>query len=134
MQSKRDYGIITFGLIEISMGLVTLVAVTTSLILGTSIKPLEVLVFVLVTAFISLGLGIGILRRNLHVYHLLLFFAAVIVLSKILIFTKIISLNGALETTITSSIKDSISIFYHSLLILYFAQPRIKKQFTDRRK
>ena len=129
MPLKRDYGILIFGFIEMGIGLVTLVAVGASLILGKSIKPLEVIIFVLTTAVISLSLGIGILRHNLHSFHLLLFFAAVIILSKILIFARIISLNGALETSVSPAAKSAVSIIYHTLLIWYFVQPSVRKKF-----
>ena len=133
MQLKHSLGIIAFGIIEICIGLITLIAVIASLILGKSAKPLEVLIFVLATSIISLGLGIGILRYNLYTYHLLLFFATVIILSKVLILAKIISLSGALETRISPSAKSIISIIYHSLLIWYFLRPSVKKRFGERR-
>lgn len=130
---KPDYGVAIFGFIELGIGLITLSAVMVSLTLGKSTKPPEVLVFVLTTSIISVSLGIGILRRNLAIYHLLLFFATVIILNKILIFAKIISLTGALESHIPASVKNAISIIYHSLLIWYFLQPKVKKQFGERR-
>lgn len=122
MRGKHNYAIVIFGFIEIGIGLITFVAVIASLILGKSTKPLEVLIFVLTTAILSLSLGIGILRHNLVSYHLLFFFAAVIILSKILIFAKIITLAGALETRLYPGAKNIISIIYHSLLIWYFLQ------------
>jgi len=130
---KHNCGIVIFGLIEISTGLITLIAVIISLILGKSIKPLEVLIFVLITSIISLSLGIGILRYNLTSYHLSLFFATVIILSKVLIFARIISLSGALETNISPTAKNIISIIYHSLLIWYFVRPSVRKQFGEKR-
>jgi hypothetical protein len=127
------YGVVTFGLIEIIIGCITFLLVILSLLVEKSAKPPEVLIFVLTTAVISLSLGIGILRKSLVSYHLLLFFSTVIILSKILIFAKIIYLSGALETTIPSPIKNTVSIVYHSLLILYFIQPSIRKQFKAKR-
>lgn len=120
MRGKHNYAIVIFGLIEIGIGLVTFVAVSASLILGESTKPPEVLIFVLTAAILSLSLGIGILRHNLASYHLLLFFAAVVILSKILIFAKIITLAGALETRLYPGAKNLISIIHHSLLIWFF--------------
>jgi len=67
-------GIILFGTIEIIIGLVTLAAVIASLFFGQSAKPPNILTFVLATAALSLDLGIGILRKNLTSYRLLLFF------------------------------------------------------------
>lgn len=129
MPSNRNYGIFVFGLIEIGIGLITFLVVIASLIQGKSTKPLEVLIFVLTTATISFGLGVGVLRRSLHSYHLLLFFAAVVVLSKVLIFARIIILNGALETGIPSQLKNTISIIYHLLLIGYFTLPKVRRVF-----
>ncbi|MCX5703831.1 MAG: hypothetical protein NT066_05010 [Candidatus Omnitrophica bacterium] len=127
----RNLGIIIFGLIEIVIGCVTLTAVILSLLLGKSAKPPEVLIFVLTTSVISLSLGIGILRYNLTSYKILLFFSAAIILSKILIFAKIISLTGALETAVPSGLKDIISIIYHGLLLWYFNLAPIKRRFLE---
>ena len=127
MINKR--GIEVFALIEIIIGAVTLTAVSANLFLGNSAKPPEVTVFVLTTAAISAALGFGILGGNLTSYRLLLFFSKTIVLSKILILAHIISLNGALETTIPSSVKNLISIVYHSLLIFYFTRRPIREVF-----
>jgi hypothetical protein len=125
-------GIVFFGVTEVLIGCVTLMAVTLSVFRGESEKPPEVLLFVLTTAMISLSLGIGVLRRSLHSYHLLLFFSTVIILSKILIFAKIIYLSGALETTVPSSVKNFISIVYHGVLVIYFVQPAVRKQFKEK--
>ncbi|MCX5707001.1 MAG: hypothetical protein NTW13_05035 [Candidatus Omnitrophica bacterium] len=130
---KQKPGIILFGLTEIIIGLITLISLTLSPFLNKFTKPPSVFAFVLIAAFISLILGIGILRRSLSSYHILLFFATVIILSKLLIFAKVISLSGALETTIPSPIKDIASIFYHTLLIIYFSRPDIREYFGERR-
>jgi len=131
---KQSYpGVIFFGITEITIGALTLIAVLASLFLGTSSKPTEVLVFVLVSAMISLSLGIGILRTNLTSYHLVLFFSTTVIFSKILIFAKIISLSGALEIAIHSAVKDTVSVIYHSLLILYFIRPAVRGRFGERR-
>jgi len=132
MRLRPSVGILIFGLIEISVGLITLIAVITSLILGKSTKPPQVLIFVLITAVTSLSLGIGILRYNVLSYRWLLYFSTVIILSKVLIFAKIINLNGALETSICPSVKNTVSIIYHSLLILYLNRPVVKKRFGAR--
>jgi hypothetical protein len=126
---KPPKGILIFGLIEIAIGAITLIAVLTSLILSLSTKPLNVLVFVITTSLISVYLGIGIIRRHIHAYHMLLFFASVVILSKILIFTKIIVLYGALEISIPSAFKDIISLIYHALIILYFNLKKVKGEF-----
>lgn len=130
---KHKWGIIIFALIEILIGSITLIAVILSLIQGKSNKPLEVLIFVLTTATISMSLGFGILRYSLSCYHLLLFLSTIIIFSKILIFAKIIKLSGALETSIPSSLKNIISILYHSLLMFYFTRKSVREKFGERR-
>ena len=125
----QEAGIKLFAFIEIIIGSITMATVTLSLIQGRSLKPPEVVVFVLVTSVISFGLGIGLLRYNLTSYHLLLYFSSIIVLSKILIFAKIITLSGALETTVPDSAKNIISILYHSVLIFYFTRQPVRVKF-----
>jgi len=130
MSMKDKFGIALFAITEILIGLITLTAVILSLAQEKSIKSLEVLVFVLITAIISSGLGWGILRYKLLAYRLLLYFSSIIILSKILIFAKIITLTGALETTIPYSLKNITSVLYHSLLIFYFTRKSIKEKFV----
>jgi len=128
MKYKR--GIILFGTIEILIGVITLTTVILSFLQEESTKPPAVLIFVLTTAIISTGLGLGILRYNRVGYYLLLYFASIIILNKILIFAGIISLAGALETAIPSYLKNIISVLYHGLLILYFTRKSIREQFV----
>lgn len=134
MKARNIYGEIVFGLIEVIFGLATLIAVLSSLIAGVSSKPPEVLIFILVTSVLSLSLGIGILRYNRTSCYLLLYFSTVVILSKILIFAKIIVLSGALETSMPPQIKNSISIVYHGLLLFYFTRPPLKKRFCIKKK
>ena len=126
---RNESGIKLFAIIEIIIGAVTLLTVISSLIQGHSVKPWEVMLFVLVTAAISAGLGLGILKYNLTSYHLLLYFSSIIVLSKILIFAKIITLSGALETTVPAPIKNTVSVLYHSLIIFYFTRESVREKF-----
>lgn len=122
-------GILFFGLTEIAIGAITLIAHLTATAFTLIQKPLNVLTFVLATAIISIGLGIGILIRNRHARHMLLFFASTIILSKILIFTGIISLAGALESSIPGLVKNTISLLYHAAILVYFNSPAVKKRF-----
>ena len=122
-------GIRIFGIIEILIGSVTFIALLASFFLGRSAKPAEVFVFVLTTSIISAGLGIGLIRHNLHSYHILLFFSAVIILSKFLVFAGIIYFNGALETTISPYFKNITSIIYHGILLIYLTRASVKNNF-----
>lgn len=126
---KVSGGILFFSITEILIGTISLSALLSDMIIMPSAKSPEVVVFILGTALISISLGFGILKRSIDSYHLLLFFSTVIILSKILIFVNIISLNDTLETIVPSGLKNSISIIYHSLVILYFTRKPVKKQF-----
>lgn len=133
MVNKHKIWIFIFGLIEIAIGSTTLIALALSLILGKSTKPAGVLMFVILASVMSLSLGIGILRRSLFCRSLLLYFATVVILSKILIFARVITLNGALETSIPAGVKNAISIIYHCLLIWYFSRESTRKEFGEKR-
>jgi hypothetical protein len=128
---KFQPGILFFSITEILIGSIALGTTLYSLLTGTAMRSPEVVIFILGTAIISTSLGFGILRLNINAYHLLLFFSTVIILSKILIFARIISLNDSLETVVPSPIKNSISIIYHSLIIFYFTRKPVKKQFGE---
>ena len=129
MQNNKLISLI--GIIEILIGTITLMATLTSLALNANHKAPNVLLFVITTSITSSLLGIGILLYKKTAYELLLFFAAVIVLSKILIFMNIISLNGALETSVTPEFKNSLSIVYHSLLFFYLREHQVKTLFVN---
>lgn len=128
---KIKLGIACIGAIEICLGAVTFIAVSASVLLGESLKPPAVVTFVLVSACLSLWLGAGVIRRALVPYRALLFFCAVIILSKILIFAKVISLHGALETTIPSSLKNAISLLYHAAVIVFLRNSKVRKEFEE---
>ncbi|MFH0877795.1 MAG: hypothetical protein V1863_06210 [Candidatus Omnitrophota bacterium] len=129
MRTKK--GILLFGLVEIAIGTITLTAVLQSHIAHTSLKPLNVFAFVLVSSLISLALGSGILLRLPYARKWLMFFAGWVILSKVLIFARIITLNGALETTVSPDLKNIISIIYHALVMLYFHRPSVKARFEE---
>jgi len=131
---KPKAGIKIFALIEIIIGAATFVSVTLTVIQSMSVKPFEVIIFVLTTSLISFILGLGILKQSALSYYFLLYFSSIIILSKILIFAKIISLSGELETRIPSAFKNFVSIAYHGLLIYYFTRDSIKKAFFTKNK
>ncbi len=129
-EALRAYQLVwIIGTIEIFIGGITLLATALSLLFSSSSKPPNVLFFVLATASISTYLGIGILNLKKRAYELLIYFASVVILSKVLIFMNIIYLNNALETSIPFPIKNVISIFYHAVLILYLTKSDVKKIF-----
>ena len=128
---KQKKGILFFGLTEISIGTITLMATAISLLRHISTKPFNILIFVILSSFVSISLGVGTILRYHYARKLLMFFAGWIILSKFLVLTKIISISGTLETTLPLSFKNIISIFYHAAIILYFHHPSVKKEYKE---
>lgn len=124
----RKY-IIFFGSTEIAIGMITLGAIASSIITHSSTKSLNVLIFVIISGLISTSLGIGVILRSHYFRKLIMFFAGWIILSKILVFGGIITLNGQLETFIPTGLKNIISMIYHTSIIFYFHHPMIKKEY-----
>ena len=67
--------------------------------------------------------------RNPQAYYIILYFAITIIISKILIFSRIISLNGALETSLPMPVKNIVSLLYHGLILVVFNLKNIRKEF-----
>ena len=118
------------GIIEIYIGGATLASNLLSVFLAANPKTPNVFWFVTITAIISTFIGLEILKFKKLAYQLLIYFASVIVLSKILILTDIIHLNGELETAIPTSIKNIISVFYHGFIVLYLSRKDVKSLFN----
>jgi len=125
-------GLFRFAIIEICIGLVTFTAVGMSVVGGWNPKPLNVLIFVSITSILSFTLGVGLLWLNKTAYKILLFLAGFVILSKVLIFAKLIHLNGALVPVFNPNLKNLISIIYHSLLCWYLNKKNIKELFNTR--
>src|SRR6185503_4833475 len=107
-------------------------------------KSPNVLAFVLVTACLSMLIGVGILKFNKTAYNLLIYFSSVIILTKLLMFAGIIQLNGQLEVTIDrlvgspvteffrqlmNGLKNIISIGYHATVIYVLRQSQFRTIF-----
>ena len=127
MQNYRF--ILAIGVTEILIGGITLFFNFVTLALSQNNKPSSVLFFVIITGVASILLGIGFLKFDKTAYKLLLYFASVIMLSKILLMMDVIQLNGALETTIPGPVKNTVSILYHGFVIYYLNKPGIKRIF-----
>ncbi len=127
--NKIPKGLLIFAVIEIAIGIITILCVSVSIILKFNTKPLNILAFVYVTSMLSLWLGLGLLNFNNKSYELLIFLAGVVIISKVLIFAGIIHLDGALETKIPLNLKNTISVLYHSALLWYLNLGNIKKLF-----
>jgi len=135
---KFPTGILFFGIAEIFIGGLTfsfflgnlfIAAMFTSRAAVFSAVPLNVFLFIVTTSIISFGLGIGVLTSNRHARHMILFFAAMIILSKILIFAGIISLRGELVSRVSEPLRNILSIIYHAAILVYFNSKTVRERF-----
>ena len=132
------------GIIEILIGSLALLGNFLLALLNLNDKSPNVLAFVLITASVSILIGLGLLKGNKSAYVLLLYFSSVIILTKILIFGGIIQLNGELEVSVhrvlniplpemlrqtMNTIKNIISIGYHAFIIHYLLKPEVRTVF-----
>ncbi|MFC1593883.1 hypothetical protein ACFL38_00980 [Candidatus Omnitrophota bacterium] len=123
-------GIFAFGLMEIIIGGSTLMGIGVHIANQNFIIPYNVFLFIWFTALISMILGLGLLLANIKAYRLMIFFASVVIISKLLIFTNIVTLHRVLlEVRISTPVKDIISLFYHLFLLWYFKRDDVRRYF-----
>jgi len=118
------------GCIELIIGSITFLNLITYSSLSITKKPMNVFIFVIISNAISVLLGLGILNYRNWARKFLIFFSGYIIITKILIFSNLLYFTGEIVTFIPNSLKDSISILYHSFLILFFIQTVVKKYFN----
>jgi len=116
--------------IEISIGSVTLFSLMTYSLFSIPKKPLNVFIFVLISSIISCSIGVGLFRHKNWARKTLIFFSGYVIITKILIFSGLLRFTGELITFIPQDIKSSISILYHSLIVLFFSRAVTKKHFS----
>ena len=131
MVKIKDKMLCLIALTEILIGGITLLTLLSSLFSSVNTKTPNVLAFVFLTACTSATLGAGLLQSDKRAYELLIYFSSIIILSKVLIFADIIQLNGALETSISPTLKNIVSIFYHAFVIVYLKKKDIKTLFRN---
>jgi hypothetical protein len=118
------------GMCEVTIGLLTMVGVPVVQAVGETIqltpKPLNLYVFVVITATMSFILGVGMLARREWARKLLIFFSGYILITKIMKYTGLIVFKGDILTAIPVWLKDSTSFLYHFalILVLSFCLPR----------
>lgn len=124
---------IFIGITEVIIGLsafigVAIVQVTG--IYGFSPKPLNVYIFVVISACISFVLGVGILNRREWARSLLVFFSGYVLVTKVLKYGGLLTFNSDIINAATSMPvweKDAISSIYHIFVIIFFASFLRKK-------
>ena len=117
------------GFVEIIIGCATISGLIISTLFALSEKPVNVFVFVLISALISSLLGIGLLKRKNLARRLLIFFSGWVVLTKILVFIEILQFQGELITAVSDPVKNTSSIIYHLAVMLLLNHVTFKKEF-----
>ncbi|NQU74158.1 MAG: hypothetical protein HQ547_05565 [Candidatus Omnitrophica bacterium] len=129
MKKDKKLSIALFGYTEVIIGIATLLSLVAAKIIWGATKPIGVSVFVSSTALVSFTLGVGILKYKMLARKLLIFFAGYIVLTKIFIFSGLVTLSPPFEVLIPSSVKDIISLIYHLLIVFFFNNEKIRRLF-----
>ena len=119
------------ALAEMLIGLSTIFGLTVTTIMGLSTKSPNVFIFVLLSAGLSSAIGLGILNRQEWARNILVFFAGYVILTKALIFVKLLSLNGEIVTALPNSLKNYISVIYHIFVIIFFTRNPVKAFFKN---
>ncbi|MBD3378874.1 MAG: hypothetical protein GF408_00205 [Candidatus Omnitrophica bacterium] len=117
--SRKVYLII--GTIEMLIGLFTisfLVSGKLGFLRGFPEKPLNIYIFVIVSAVISFALGAGLICMKEWARVLLVFFSGYIIIQKVLLFAGLLALNWETAVFVPAGIKNIISLFYHFVILV----------------
>jgi len=127
MLQKNKILIKIIAFIELSIGLGTLASLIVYSSLSTSHKSLNVFIFVCTPSTMSFLIGLGLLAEKDIARKVLVLFSGYIVLTKFLIFAKLMQFNGEILTFIPAGFKNLISAFYHFLLIISLYRKKLQK-------
>ncbi|NQT22132.1 MAG: hypothetical protein HQ579_01700 [Candidatus Omnitrophica bacterium] len=119
----------TVALIELLIGSITLFSLATYPALSISRKPLNVFTFVLISSLTSILVGLGLFNYKEWARKTLIFFSGYIILTKIMIFLNLLQFTGEIVIFIPTGLKNSTSIFYHGLIVLFFNRAIVKESF-----
>ena len=117
------------AVIEFLIGSSTLLGLISYSLLSILRKPLSVFIFVLISSAISISIGLGLFNHKEWARKTLIFFAGYIILTKLMTFSNLLQFTGEIITFIPAGFKNSISILYHSLIVLFFNQAAVKENF-----
>ncbi len=118
------------GLIELLIGLTTVLFVTIFSAFSIVEKPLNVFIFVVTSAVISASIGYGILNYRNWARVSVVFFSGYVIALKFLIFLNIMQFTGEIFIILPSYIKDSISVLYHAFLMIFFTHKSVISKFV----
>ncbi|OGW75921.1 MAG: hypothetical protein A2Z72_08775 [Omnitrophica bacterium RBG_13_46_9] len=124
-----NFTVYAIGFIEVIIGISTMLGLFFSFFFALSKKSPNIFMFVLISALISTYLGFGLLRLKNLARRLLIFFSGWVVLTKLLVFMGILQLHGALLTTISNPVKNTVSVIYHITVIALLNHSTFKDVF-----
>lgn len=91
--------------------------------------PLSAVFFVSITSLISVAIGVGLLNYQELARKVLVFFAGYIIISKVLIFSGIITFEAETLRVVSTTLKDIISLAYHIAVLFLLNLRSVKKLF-----
>jgi len=126
---KKDLWINGIGAIEVAIGVTTLLGLISMPLLYGIKKPVNILVFVLISSLVSSALGGGLLLRKEWARSLLVFFSGYVLITKLLLATGLLYFTGESELFLPLEIKNIISTVYHLCVIIILSAGPIKRSF-----
>lgn len=124
-------GIRIVAVIEILIGVTTIFGLTLYTMLSMSAKPMNVAVFVFISAVISATIGVGLYNYKHWGRTLILFFSGYVLITKIMVFFGLLHFNGEIITFMSTDIKNWISIIYHFAVMVFFSTRSVKAYFAE---
>ncbi len=119
------------GFVECVIGFGTIFAVIYSHLMGASEKSVGVVVFVLMAAVVSSGIGVGLLLFREAARQWTIYFSGYIVLEKLMIFLGMLSLNGKVIPDVLGVPVDWVSLVYHLFLLFFLSRRPVRIFFKE---
>lgn len=115
--------------IEVAIGTATMSGLTASIVFALPKKPINIFMFVFISAVISTSLGVGLFLKKNWPRRLLIFFSGWVILTKMLVFMGILHFSGELLVVVSNPVKNAFSIAYHSIIVFLLNQKAFKGYF-----
>lgn len=106
------------ALIEMFIGLFIPIDLIVAFFAANPSRPAPVYFFVGVTSLISVIIGLGLFKYKSWGRKILIFFAGYVIITKILIFSRLITFTGNTIDLIPVMEKDILSLIYHTALLV----------------
>lgn len=121
-------GLVSVGVLELTIGLSTVGHVVVLRVLQGS-APSGPGYLLAAMAFVSCGLGIGIIRTRPMARRWLIGFSTLIVVNKVLAWAGGPAVTSGMSFLVPESAKDLVSCAYHLAVIVFLSQPQVEERF-----